>query len=533
MCSQDPACKLQRTCEVSAVAITEWYMPASDKTQCENDGSWYSCSDAQCSLTRKCGSNGELSKCACPRMKAKRCATCSQVAWGQCQPGCSCENNPEDPNQERNCCANDNTGTEPTSCLDQVVENAKCACPKVPFKPKAGPEYVGCFVDDDTRDLKFGPQKYGYGPAACAAACPGFKYIALQDGGQCFCGHTYGTPAATYTKAPDAECNYENVKPTDGQILGKGQGGLYRNAVYLSKDAATASTSLEFLQESTAVAAGEKQTKVPRWSLSTERPLGKGRWELGEGNDDGGAFRFTVDSFPVLTVSTDGQLFGPKGRVVARTQNAQVAKIVNNEVKVLFTTTFNACAILHPSLLPSQVKFGAWSVGLTKHDHLAFAVSGMTQFFVHGDGDMWSKHAGGFLKRASGPTRTADDVLGIPTSMGMSVGHWKVVLTTKNNLAFVVHDHERGWVTAGGIYSLRADRELYSSKLHGFVEMKPVKGQKPSEVVTYTNAKIALITRYTTLGSVGEATECVFPFKSEGKWYYGCEGTEPPPGMFP
>merc|ERR1739848_870846 len=45
--------------------------------------------------------------------------------------------------------------------------------------------YLGCYIDDGTRDFKFGPKQYGYTPATCRQACPQYKYFALQNGGWC------------------------------------------------------------------------------------------------------------------------------------------------------------------------------------------------------------------------------------------------------------------------------------------------------------------------------------------------------------
>jgi hypothetical protein len=46
------------------------YQPSSDlhpdRTQCNADGFWYSCTDSNCNLTRTCASNSGLEGCACP-----------------------------------------------------------------------------------------------------------------------------------------------------------------------------------------------------------------------------------------------------------------------------------------------------------------------------------------------------------------------------------------------------------------------------------------------------------------------------------
>jgi len=86
--------------------------------------------------------------------------------------------------------------------------------------------YLGCFVDNGSRDLKHGPKRYGYNPTNCMSACKDYKFIALQDGGWCNCDNTYSTPSSTYSKQPDNQCNKG----------GTGQGGGWRNAVYSNVD---------------------------------------------------------------------------------------------------------------------------------------------------------------------------------------------------------------------------------------------------------------------------------------------------------
>jgi len=86
--------------------------------------------------------------------------------------------------------------------------------------------YLGCFADNGSRDLKHGPKRYGYNPTNCMSACKDYKFIALQNGGWCNCDNTYSTPSSTYSKQPDNQCNKG----------GTGQGGGWRNAVYSNVD---------------------------------------------------------------------------------------------------------------------------------------------------------------------------------------------------------------------------------------------------------------------------------------------------------
>lgn len=64
-------------------------------------------------------------------------------------------------------------------------------------------EYVGCFPDEELCSEQAGCYRKGlpHGPGAsaeivhtplsCKAACPQYKYFALQNGGECWCGNEY------------------------------------------------------------------------------------------------------------------------------------------------------------------------------------------------------------------------------------------------------------------------------------------------------------------------------------------------------
>jgi len=88
------------------------------------------------------------------------------------------------------------------------------------------PDYVGCFVDDGSRDLESGPTTYGYTRPTCAEACASFPFFALQHNGWCVCGNAYGT-ASQYSQVDDNQCGSPCAGETDGHC-----GGGWRNAVY-------------------------------------------------------------------------------------------------------------------------------------------------------------------------------------------------------------------------------------------------------------------------------------------------------------
>jgi hypothetical protein len=94
-------------------------------------------------------------------------------------------------------------------------------------EPERVYSYVGCYVDDSSRDLESGPMAYGYNSVTCNDECTsqGFPFFALQNNGWCVCGNAYGTESQ-YNSVPDNECG--GVCAGDDQLCGAG----WRNAVY-------------------------------------------------------------------------------------------------------------------------------------------------------------------------------------------------------------------------------------------------------------------------------------------------------------
>ncbi len=93
-------------------------------------------------------------------------------------------------------------------------------------KTKATPEYLGCFIDKEERDIKgsFARTKT-MTTDACVSQCRtgGYKIAATQYGEQCFCGNTYGT----FGRASDADCSI----PCAGDQSQRCGGG-WRNSIY-------------------------------------------------------------------------------------------------------------------------------------------------------------------------------------------------------------------------------------------------------------------------------------------------------------
>ena len=93
-------------------------------------------------------------------------------------------------------------------------------------------EYIGCFVDDGSRDL--GNMVGGTNDAAtntfalCREECGDSNFMSLQYGGECFCSDSYGN-GAQYSVVSDSECD-RDVEPCTANSYNCG--GTWRQAIY-------------------------------------------------------------------------------------------------------------------------------------------------------------------------------------------------------------------------------------------------------------------------------------------------------------
>lgn len=90
--------------------------------------------------------------------------------------------------------------------------------------------YLGCFKDDPKDEDftgAFALLADGKGarssPELCEDFCNGYFYFALQNGGDCYCGNSFGKHGA----APEEDCNRTCVNSTTEMC-----GGTLRNSVY-------------------------------------------------------------------------------------------------------------------------------------------------------------------------------------------------------------------------------------------------------------------------------------------------------------
>lgn len=104
-----------------------------------------------------------------------------------------------------------------------------------PTEPAGRPgaaEYIGCFIDDGSRDM--GAMVGSGGNAAtntfelCRARCGASTYMSLQAGGECFCANSYGT-RPQYTQVADSNCGARN-EPCFSTSFNCG--GTWRQAIY-------------------------------------------------------------------------------------------------------------------------------------------------------------------------------------------------------------------------------------------------------------------------------------------------------------
>ena len=94
----------------------------------------------------------------------------------------------------------------------------------------APPQWLGCYRDSASeRDrIGDGPGTFGHTTLACAVACTGYPYFALQNGGQCFCAQQ---PANSSRKVSASQCGRVCALEA-GKQPERLCGASWRNAVY-------------------------------------------------------------------------------------------------------------------------------------------------------------------------------------------------------------------------------------------------------------------------------------------------------------
>ena len=158
-------------------------------------------------------------------------------------------------------CQDSNVYKPPISRLDLPLGKLNKAALPVVLRAYVGPSapaqlprpgtvaYIGNYYDGDhgkagARALRFGPQGYGFTPESCAAACPLYEYIALQDvGGRLsrkVCAPGPNTPGPNCTATSGyCSCDSELSKATgQGRVAAPAnclqpiQGCSWVNSVY-------------------------------------------------------------------------------------------------------------------------------------------------------------------------------------------------------------------------------------------------------------------------------------------------------------
>jgi hypothetical protein len=122
-------------------------------------------------------------------------------------------------------------------CLDDSFncgDSWRNAVYYVDGRPSGEEFFVGCFVDDGSRD--FDTPSTGFANrdndnsnsfTKCAQACGDSAYISMQYGGECFCSDTF----PDYEQRPDSECSM-NHNDCLGDTFNCGDS--WRNAVYVN-----------------------------------------------------------------------------------------------------------------------------------------------------------------------------------------------------------------------------------------------------------------------------------------------------------
>jgi len=87
-------------------------------------------------------------------------------------------------------------------------------------------QYLGCYIDNLSRDLPYQALQTGATVENCRNACGvrQYYYSGLQNGDQCWCGNTYGFLGT----APSTDCNIKCTSNSKELC-----GGVYRNSIYL------------------------------------------------------------------------------------------------------------------------------------------------------------------------------------------------------------------------------------------------------------------------------------------------------------
>ena len=168
--------------------------------ECQCDEGWegFSCDEPVDNCKNVDCNNGEC-------VDGKNTYTCS-CADGWSGPSCliakdTCHHNPD---CGHGTCVNTADGQGHTCSCEAGWSGSQCtsSCEK----------NIGAYKDTGNRALRFGPHSYGYSQATCKAACPNYKYIALQNGGWCCCdndlGHATKYGGSSCGIAGGSWCNY-------------------------------------------------------------------------------------------------------------------------------------------------------------------------------------------------------------------------------------------------------------------------------------------------------------------------------------
>jgi hypothetical protein len=96
---------------------------------------------------------------------------------------------------------------------------------------------LGAWRDTANRALRYGPKKYGYDANKCRAACPQYRYFALQNNGWCSCDNDfkhatkYGRKSCGKRGGPWCNYIYQNLRAPVAPATMKIPAGRWFNLV--------------------------------------------------------------------------------------------------------------------------------------------------------------------------------------------------------------------------------------------------------------------------------------------------------------
>merc|ERR1712176_493558 len=156
------------------------------------------------------------------------------------------------------------TGDQQPTASPTLSDPTSSPRPTTSLSPTSSPtscsNYIGCFIDNEDRDLPDNGEGDQHGIESCRERCSseGYKYAGLQYYDECFCGNSYGT----YGETAESDCN-KSCRVGDGIC-----GGSWRNSVYRSSNCSTSPPTTSSPTTSSPSTSSSPTTSSPSTSSS-------------------------------------------------------------------------------------------------------------------------------------------------------------------------------------------------------------------------------------------------------------------------